>query len=102
MLADVVLSIAVLGLVTSTVYLALVIVAALRFRRTQAKVLNAQLPPVTILKPLHGLEPRLRENLESFFRQEYPGEFELVFGVRQENDPALNVVRELGAQYPAV
>src|SRR5690242_1509407 len=102
MLADIVFSIAVLGLITSTVYLAMVIVAAWRFRRAQAKALTSPLPSVTILKPLHGLEPRLRENLESFFRQEYPAPFELVFGVRHEHDPALGVVRELAASYPEI
>src|SRR4051812_11221056 len=100
MLADAALSIAAIGLVTSTVYLALVIVAAVRFRRAHARVLNTPLPAVTILKPLHGLEPRLRENLESFFRQQYPAGFELVFGMRHEHDPAVGIVRELAAQYP--
>jgi ceramide glucosyltransferase len=56
---------------------------------------------VTVLKPLCGTDPGLRENLESFFRQDHP-EFEIVFGVTDAADPALAVVRELSAAYPAV
>src|SRR5262249_14551021 len=39
--------------------------------------------------------------LESFFRQDYP-EFELIFGVRQDSDPALEIVRSLQRKYPHV
>ncbi len=59
------------------------------------------LPPVTILKPLHGMEPQLEENLESFFRQDYQ-EFTVVFGARSCEDPALSVVDKLQAEYPHV
>jgi ceramide glucosyltransferase len=47
-------------------------------------------PPVTVLKPLYGLEPQLERNLESFLLQDYP-KFELIFGARDASDPALNV-----------
>jgi ceramide glucosyltransferase len=58
-------------------------------------------PPVTILKPLYRCEPGLFENLESFFRQDYPGEVQIVFGVHDEADPATDVVRALKAKYPS-
>src|SRR4051812_21177174 len=58
--------------------------------------------PVTILKPLHRGEPGLLENLESFFAQDYPGEVQILFGVHDARDPALDVVRALQARYPAV
>jgi ceramide glucosyltransferase len=57
-------------------------------------------PTITILKPLHRCEPGLLENLESFCRQDYPGAVQLVFGVHDESDPAIAVVRALQAKYP--
>src|SRR5438309_8689021 len=51
--------------------------------------------PVTLLKPLHGLEPRLRENLASFVDQDWPGVIQLVAGANRAEDPALAVARDL-------
>lgn len=58
------------------------------------------LPPVSVLKPLCGKDAGLSANLESFFLQDHPN-LELVFGVQSPNDPAIEVVRELAARYPA-
>jgi ceramide glucosyltransferase len=93
----------VIGLVSSTIYLILVIEAAGRFRRAfQDQILDGlSLPAVTVLKPLHGLEPHLERNLESFFLQDYP-EFELLFGARDGSDPALEVVEALHRKHPHV
>ncbi|MGH6828856.1 MAG: bacteriohopanetetrol glucosamine biosynthesis glycosyltransferase HpnI [Rhizomicrobium sp.] len=56
---------------------------------------------VTILKPLHLSEPGLSQNLESFFAQDdYAGPVQIVFGVHDENDPSLALVRSLQARYP--
>lgn len=60
----------------------------------------AHSPAVTILKPLHLEDPDLRCNLETFFSQDYAGPVQIVFGVHDANDPALDVVRALQAQYP--
>jgi len=60
-----------------------------------------RLIPVSILKPLKGRDEGLRENLESFFRLDYP-EFEIVFSVADRSDPAVHVVRELISHYPNV
>ena len=57
---------------------------------------------VTILKPLHGDEPGLFENLEGFCRQDYAAPLQIVFGVHDEADPATQVVRALQAKYPAL
>lgn len=99
---------AVFGSFTSTVFLGLAIVAALRYvqvarlRRRQALATARQdLPPVTVLKPVHGMEPRLEENLESFFRQDYP-HFEIIFGARSRDNEALTVVERLRARYPNI
>ncbi len=102
------LAAALLGTASSTVFLGLVLVAAvrnLRLARAQAQsaasVAVQRLPPVSIFKPLHGAEPRLEENLESFFLQDYPA-FEIVFGCRSASDPALAVVERLRRRYPQV
>jgi ceramide glucosyltransferase len=58
-------------------------------------------PPVTVLKPLHGAEVELYENLRSFCAQLYP-RFQIIFGVRDETDPAIAVVRRLIADLPDV
>ncbi len=97
------------GSLTSTVYLVMVVVAALRYRRrsrqlqgdSQAVAATHDLPPVTILKPVHGMEPRLEATLESFFLQEYPN-FEIIFGARSRDNEALVVVEKLRARYPDV
>src|SRR5215831_4370381 len=92
-----------IGLISSTVYVILVLEAARRFRRklSAAHADSYPWPFVTILKPLHGLEPMLERNLESFFLQDYP-QFEIIFGARHEEDPALKIVRALREKYPHI
>ena len=93
---------AIIGLLSCTVFLILLALAFLRFRRRPVLAASAQpWPFVSLLKPLHGLEPGLESNLESFFRQDYP-QYEIIFGCRQESDPALEVVRTLRRRYPEV
>lgn len=58
-------------------------------------------PPVSILRPLKGVDNNLRDNLESTFTQNYP-RFEIVFSVVDGTDPAVHVVRELMERYPHV
>ena len=96
------LLIATAGLVTSTGYLLLVVVASARFRRNRRRWPDATVyPSVTLLKPLCGMEPGLEENLTSFFEQQYPS-FEIIFGARRADDPALGVVRRICSKYPSV
>ncbi|HTD34238.1 MAG TPA: glycosyltransferase [Candidatus Elarobacter sp.] len=59
----------------------------------------ARRPPILVLKPVHGLEPRLEENLRSFCAQDYP-DYRVVLGVRSANDPALPLLRRLAAESP--
>ncbi|MGB7983945.1 MAG: glycosyl transferase family 2, partial [Terracidiphilus sp.] len=80
------LALAVLGAATSTVYSLMVVVGVLRFRRRAAAFgVGDFLPPVSLLKPLHGNEPNLEENLASFFQQDYP-HFEILFCARHASD----------------
>jgi ceramide glucosyltransferase len=69
-------------------------------RRPAASSLPDRLPAVTILKPLCGAEPELYECLRSFCDQAYPS-FQIVFGVRNRDDPAVDVVAKLRAEFPA-
>ena len=99
------LLIAILGLACATGYLLLVIVAAVRFRARAHGAAPApgdqELPPVSVIKPVCGLEPMLEQNLESFFRLDYP-RFELIFGARNAGDPAIAIVHQLCRRYPQV
>ena len=52
-------------------------------------------PAVTVLKPLHGDEPGLLDNLGSFCSQDYPGPIQVVFGVQDPGDGAVAVVEHL-------
>jgi len=96
------------GTITSTIFLGLVFVAVSRFRRESVRkvraagdVSDADLPFVSVMKPVHGLEPRLRETLQTFFQQNYP-KYEIVFGARSSEDAAVAIVEELRKEFPAV
>jgi ceramide glucosyltransferase len=59
-----------------------------------------KVPPITILKPLHGPEPNLYANLATFCEQDYPAPVQVVCGVANPDDPAAAVVRRLIADCP--
>lgn len=61
---------------------------------------SSPVPPVTLLKPLCGAEGELLANLESFFVQDYPTATQILFGVHDADDPAVEVVNELRKKYP--
>jgi ceramide glucosyltransferase len=101
-----VLGVALVGTLSSAVFLVLALLGVIRFRADARKQLssvpdNSNLPPVSVLKPVHGLEARLKENIESFFRQDYP-DYEILFAADEADDAALDVVREVCARYPHI
>jgi len=100
------LVVAIIGILSSCVFLGLVAAGVIRFRAEARKQLTAipdeaHLPPVSVLKPVHGLEAQLEENIESFFRQDYPN-YEILFAADTEDDAALDVVREVCGRYPHI
>jgi len=104
-LVHVIFWVAMVGSVTSSIYCGMVLAAAARFglrkRREQSAVPDF-LPAVSMLKPLHGTEPGMERNIASFFEQEYPGEWELLFCARFDTDEGLKLARLVGQQYPQV
>lgn len=96
--------VALIGTVTSSIYCGMVLVATLRFWRRKRREERAPatfLPPVSVLKPLHGTEPSLEENLERFFQQDYPS-FEILFCARRAEDQGLQLAQRVSTRYPQV
>lgn len=83
-------------------FYALAIFAGWRFFHAPPRLPNTPdfFPPVSILKPIHGLDREAYENFASLCRQDYP-EFEIHFCVTNHEDPALPVLRRLVEDFPA-
>ncbi|MBT4768925.1 MAG: glycosyltransferase [Rhodospirillaceae bacterium] len=84
----------------SAAYILLAIWRVNGFRR-QRRAAGTFRPPVTILKPVCGLDVGLYENLRSFCTQDYP-QYQVVFGVRDAIDPAIPVIQQLINEFPLV
>jgi len=84
----------------SLVYCVLTVVAAVRYRDVRPPSLAVR-TPISILKPLAGIDDGLEENLVTFFEQQY-SDFEILFAVRNPNDPAIAVADRLRARYPGI
>jgi ceramide glucosyltransferase len=84
------------------VYYLLVLYSAARFflRSSHARAAKSDFnPPVSILKPVRGLDPEAYENFASFCRQDYP-EYEVIFCLGTAEDPVLPVIRRLQRDFP--
>jgi ceramide glucosyltransferase len=94
------ITIAVALVAGAIVYCLLGIEAARRYLAVRRPELRA-MPPISILKPLAGVDEGLEVNLRTFFEQDYP-DFEILFAVRTPDDPAVEIVDRLQREYPAI
>ncbi len=92
----------ILWIVLSLVFLSLSVyvfqLLALR-RKMQERYSSKNLPPISIIKPLKGLDDNLFDNLESFCKQDYP-EYEIILSLQDINDPAYRVAEKIRSKYP--
>jgi ceramide glucosyltransferase len=91
---------AVLGAVSGAAYYLLCIGSAVKFLHAGGGARATPfLPPVSILKPLKGTDPQMYECFRSHCLQDYP-EYEIIFGVSDPADPAVERVERLKAEFP--
>jgi len=83
----------------AAMYALIALFSRARTSRTHATRIGNGAKPITVLKPLCGIEPRLEQNLATLCEQRYPN-YQIVFGVRDPNDPAIEVVERLRRRYP--
>ena len=99
-LAEIIGWIAVAGGLCGVFYSFAAVLAVRNFAKKRPPLLEAGFPAVTFLKPLHGAEPGLEQNLESFCVQNYPAAIQLLFGVHDPEDEAVSVVAVLKERHP--
>jgi ceramide glucosyltransferase len=100
---DVLFWFASLGTVTSLIFCGLALAAALRFHRRRLLALRTPAtftPPISVLKPLHGRQPGLEASIESFFQQNYPAPYEILFCARHFEDEGLQLAQEIARRHP--
>ncbi len=84
----------------AALYLAVANLRIAAFGRRPLELASEFLPSMTILKPMAGTEPDLYDNLRSFCEQEYD-EFEVIFCLHSDRDPALRTVERIAAEFPS-
>ena len=90
-----------LGLLcVSALYYILSVGAARRLFSSTSPPVLSKYPPVSILKPLKGAPHDLYDTLATFCRLDYPS-LQIIFGVREPEDPAVSVVKQIQKKFPA-
>src|SRR5262249_17004684 len=88
------------GVAPLAYYVTAILAASRFFRRERKRVLPKYAPAVSLLKPVRGVDFGSYENFSSFCRQDYPN-YEILFAVGDESDPAVPLIRQLQAEYPS-
>ena len=86
---------------SAIVYYCLALYAAIDFLAEPTNVDVDFHPPISILKPLCGLDRNTYENLASFCRQDYPT-YQIIFGIQDSSDPAITVAKQIVRDFPAI
>ncbi len=81
-------------------YSLLVFRAVRAYTRRSRIALPAFYPPVSILKPVKGLDPEMYAAFASHCAQDYPGAYEILFGVHNMEDPAVPAIEKLQGEFP--
>ncbi len=84
---------------TPFIYYGIALFSCWRFFRRPERRDAGFAPPVSILKPIRGLDPGAYENFASFCRQDYP-DYELLFCVGDREDAALPLIDRLMLEFP--
>ena len=96
--------VAVLGCLSSSIYYLICLWSAAVFLRGPKAIESAHptqtFPPVSILKPLKGTDSDIYESFRSHCLQDYPAEYEIIFGVSDADDPAVASVQQLQREFP--
>jgi ceramide glucosyltransferase len=100
MFAGIVVAVTTIVTFCSLLYFMVTLWAARGFLRRRPPQPADFTPGVSILKPLKGFDPGMYEAFASHCRQQYPDEYELLFGVSSLDDPAVAAVRRLQAEFP--
>lgn len=87
--------------VVAGAYQAVALIACIRQLRCRDPVCADVLPPVSVLKPIHGSEQGFYEAILSHASQDYP-EFEILFGVTDPSDAAIPDIRRLQSEFPHI
>lgn len=90
-------------LLAYSAYTLIMMWAARHWARSRFVVAPAYTPSVTVLKPVRGVDQEEYENFASFCKQDYPPDrYQILFGALQQEDPALEIARQLKSDFPSV